>query len=116
MIDNKQHCKIDGLNDIVGGIGLAYTYLNESGDTIKNQSVGKSNNTSSKPLLENTNSNRNRNRNNNDNVKGSGIITNCVLLRCCSDELSVTLKKCYIIAYFRKLNKNEYLEIPQPNS
>ena len=103
MINNKQ-CTIDCLDDIVGGIGLAYTYSSESisGRADKNKTKTK---------------NKNKNEDYDEHkINGTGIVTNCVLLRCSSDELIETLKKCYIIAYFRKLNKNETLEIPHPNS
>ena len=91
---NKQkQCTIDCLDDIVGGVGLTHTY-----STLK------------------THNDKNNNANNNKSTNDKGIVVNYILLRCSSNELVETLKKSYLIGYFRKWHKYEDVEIPPPNS
>ena len=90
---NKQEqCTIDHLDDIVGAIGLTHTY-----STLNSQ-------------------NSNNNVNNNKSTNDKGIVANYILLRCSGNQLVETLKKSYLIGYFRKWHKYEDVEIPPPNS
>ena len=100
--DHRQ-CKVDCLDDIVGGIGLAYTYSNDSAGNNKNNKTC-------------TNKSTNHSSTETNKCNNNGLITNCILLRCRNDELDETLKKCFIIGYFRKWNTKEHIEVPPPNS
>lgn len=85
--NTNQQRKIDCLDDIAGAIGLTYTCSSESGDSKDNK---------------------------NESIKGT--VTNCVLLRCNGGDLEDTLKKCFMVGYFRKWGKDENIEIPPANS